>query len=108
MDKIAGPWGLRTNTGDSMVISVPPDGNFSTRTAAGCDLTGSVTPRPTGKNVYNVIVRLGAAPCVLPGETMRGIAVVVRESSGTLGLSQLTITTVNSSRTIGLTAAGYN
>ncbi len=108
MEAVAGPWGLRTNTGDSMVVEVPADGNFSTRTAAGCSLSGTVTPRASGKNVYDVTVRLGAAPCIIPGETLRGVGVIVRRSTGTLDVSQLTIVTVNGSRTIGLTAFGYN
>jgi hypothetical protein len=37
--------------------------------------SGTATPRSSGKNVMNVSVTFGAAPCALPGQTATGIAI---------------------------------
>jgi hypothetical protein len=105
MEQIAGPWGLQTSTGDMMIVAVPADGNFSTRTTAGCNLSGTIKPRPSGKNVYDVTIQFGAAPCLLPGQSMRGLAITVRQTNG---FTQLTIVMINAARTIGFSAFGYN
>jgi hypothetical protein len=101
---VQGAWVLSTNTGDTIAADVQPDGRFDTTSNGGCRLGGTITPRASGKNVFDVEVSFGAAPCALPGQTARGIAVVNTERNGS---RQLTLGVVNASRSLGLTAAGY-
>jgi hypothetical protein len=101
---VQGPWGLFTNTGDSGVSDIQADGRFETTTKGGCRLSGTMAPRASGKNVFDVVVSFGASPCALPDQTTRGIAVVNVEPDGR---RQLTIGTVDAARSVGLTAAGY-
>ena len=44
-------------------------------TNLGCTFTGTALPRASGKNVFDVSVTFGAAPCALPGQTATGIAI---------------------------------
>jgi hypothetical protein len=44
-------------------------------TSAGCLFTGTATPRASGKNIFNVSITFGAAPCALAGQTATGIAI---------------------------------
>jgi len=50
------------------------DGKFS-GTSGTCAVTGSLTPRPSGKNVFTFSVVSGPAPCARPNEVMNGVAV---------------------------------
>jgi hypothetical protein len=44
--------------------------------SSGCHYSGFVTPRPSGKNVYNVSLTFAGAPCILAGQQVSGVAVV--------------------------------
>lgn len=71
---IAGAWNLAASDGTSAPVTISPAGAV-TGTNAGCSFTGQISPRPSGKNVFNVTVTEGSAPCTSPGATIAGIAV---------------------------------
>jgi hypothetical protein len=98
-----GAWSMTANTGDRISLNVAADGAMSATTASGCTFTGTVLPRPSGKNVFNVSLRFGTSGCLLPGQRMTGVAVAHRLVDGR---TQLTFAGVNETRTAGLMAAG--
>lgn len=53
-------------------ITINNDGAF-TLSQTGCDTTGSIVPRPGGKNVYNLTLAATGANCVAGQSTMSGI-----------------------------------
>jgi hypothetical protein len=93
------------------IVSVPGGGVSATisstgalaASSLGCNFTGTVVPRPSGKNVFNVAVRFGQAPCELPGQDATGIAVAYPFASGQ---TQLLATVVDGTRSCGTAAFG--
>ena len=70
---ISGSWSGSMLNGSAAAITVSSTGTIS-GTNAGCSFTGTVAPRSSGKNVFNVSVKFGPTPCALPGQTATGIA----------------------------------
>lgn len=102
LSDVAGPWSTVSSVGDSVAINVAANGALTT-SDNGCNGSGSVTPRPSGKNVFNVSLTFGGSPCVLPGQTVTGIAIVYPLDTGQ---TQLIAGAVNASRTAGITVFG--
>lgn len=73
---IAGTWSGFFSSGDTGSVTVSSSGAIDSLTDAGCRIGGTVVPRPSGKNVYNVTITFGPAPCLLPNGSGRGIAVI--------------------------------
>jgi len=69
-----------------------------TGSSGGCSFTGTATPRASGKNVFDVSITFGAAPCVLPSQTVTGIAL---DYITTGNQTQLLVSVVNSAKTAG-------
>jgi hypothetical protein len=67
-------WSGTTAGGQSGTLAVNTSGSF-TGSIAGCAMTGQLTPRPSGKNVFNATVTFGGAPCLYPNTTVNGNAV---------------------------------
>lgn len=100
---IVGAWALVGSTGDRSALTIAATGEMTATSVSGCAFSGSATPRPSGKNVFNVSVLFGGSPCLLPGQRMTGVAIVYRLPDGR---AQLTFAGVNAARTAGLMAAG--
>lgn len=100
---IVGTWELRANTGDQIALNIAATGAMTATSASGCSFSGTVAPRPSGKNVFNASLHFGALPCQLAGQQMTGVAVAHRLQDGRI---QLTFAGVNAARTAGLMAAG--
>ncbi len=94
---ITGSWPGFFSSSESGTVNIQGNGAFSTTTSLGCQITGTATARASGKNVFNVSLTFGAAPCNLPGATGSGIAVITR--SGTT--SQLAIAVTTPDRAFG-------
>lgn len=75
---LAGSWTAVLSTGDTGTVTVQANGSFASTTSVGCSLTGTATPRASGKNVFNIALTFGPAPCALPNVTAAGIAVASR------------------------------
>lgn len=100
---ISGAWSLTELDGSSLALTVATNGAFTARSSDGCNFSGTVTPRSSGKNVFNVALTFGAAPCGLPGQAATGIAVAYPLSSGR---TQLIVAAVDGTRNFGAAAFG--
>jgi hypothetical protein len=52
----------------------------------GCTSSGSISPRPSGKNVYNVKLTVGGSPCANRGLVVEGIGFLVTDAASTKNL----------------------
>lgn len=65
-----------TTAPQAVAISVSSTGQVTVPSAQGCGGSGTVQPRASGKNVYDVMIRFLGVTCALGnGTTVRGIAV---------------------------------
>ncbi len=103
LSTITGSWTTSTLTGESVAINIASNGSFAASSSAGCNFSGTVTPRASGKNVFNVSLTFGAAPCALAGQPATGIAVAYPLANGQ---TQLLVAVVDSGRTAGTAAFG--
>lgn len=71
---IQGSWSLTALGGAPATLIVSAAGAL-TGSSQGCSFSGTITPRASGKNVFNVSLTFGSAPCVLPGQSASGIAI---------------------------------
>lgn len=94
---IAGSWDGFFSTGDSGAVVISATGAVSSLTDAGCSISGSVVPRPSGKNIYNVTIAFGPAPCALPNGSASGIAVIAAAGAE----RQLTVGVTTADRSLG-------
>lgn len=69
---ILGTWTGTAISGQQVLTTIAADGTV-TATSGGCTVSGRLSPRPSGKNVYNFSATAGAAPCSIPGATVSGI-----------------------------------
>jgi hypothetical protein len=79
---VQGSWTGAFSTGDTGVVTVQANGSFSSTTSAGCSFTGTATPRASGKNVFNISLTFGPAPCLLPNVSGSGVALASRAAGG--------------------------
>jgi hypothetical protein len=82
---IAGGWSVHLLSGTTSAITVAADGTFTPNTSVSqnaCTYSGKFTPRASGKNVFDLTVTWGAAPCAQPGGQASGIAVVYPTVNG--------------------------
>lgn len=100
---IAGNWTMSALDGSDVSVTIGASGAF-TSVSEGCTSTGTVLPRPSGKNVFDVKVTAGASPCAVPGQAGHGIAVY----SPLLGssLTQLLVGLVSNDRSAGSAYVG--
>jgi hypothetical protein len=102
LSAIAGQWAVGSSLGGTLSVTVATDGTVTT-SQGGCTGTGSVTTRPSGKNVFNITLTNGPAPCAAPNQTMTGIAIVHPLSTGQ---TQLIAAATDSTRTTGIAIFG--
>lgn len=95
---VSGNWSGTSLAGEALNFSVATSGALSGTAASGCSFTGTATPRASGKNVLDVSVTFGPAPCALSGLTGKGIGVSSLLSSGK---RQFLIAMTNTDRTAG-------
>ena len=100
---VVGAWTLTTLSGERLALNVSASGAFSAAASSGCNFSGTVSPRPSGKNVFNVALRFGLAPCALAGQTATGIAVTYPLATGG---NELTIAAIDGTRNYGEAAFG--
>lgn len=100
LSDVAGSWNL-TASGLATAVTVASDGALTGSNSA-CNLSGSVTPRASGKNVFNASVAFSGASCALAGQTFTGIALALRSGATT----QLLVGLLNSGRTTGILVSG--
>jgi hypothetical protein len=103
LSAIAGNWSLTSLNGEGISVSVSSGGAITALSEFGCSFSGTATPRSSGKNVFNVSIQFGAAPCLLPNQSASGVAVVYPLAGGG---TQFIFAGTDSSRTYGTVAAG--
>lgn len=70
---IVGSWSLTDLAGSVVSFNISANGTF-VAAANGCFFNGTIKPRPSGKNVFDVALTFGSAPCLLAGQSATGIA----------------------------------
>lgn len=100
---VAGVWSTTALTGESISLNIAANGSFTAGGTSGCSFSGTVTPRSSGKNVFNVALTFGAAPCALSGQAASGIALTYPLTNGK---TQLLISVIDGTRTYGAAAFG--
>lgn len=97
LSTVVGTWAATSLYGESVNFSISATGILSA-TFAGCTYSGLVAPRASGKNVLDVSVTVGPAPCPSAGERYVGIGVT---SVLPNGKRQLILAGTNTARTGG-------
>ena len=78
---IQGNWpGNFTNSTGTLAVNA--NGTYSSTTSLGCNISGLISPRASGKNVYDVTVNFGAAPCGVPNGSGTGIGIIENLTGG--------------------------
>lgn len=100
---VVGSWTLDSLSGDTISLTVQANGNLSATTTSGCTFTGVISPRASGKNVFDTTVTFGPAPCALPNQNASGIGAAYLITGGQ---TQLLVALQNAGRTLGTAAFG--
>ena len=103
LSAVSGTWALSSTSGNSIAMNIASSGAFTAVSADGCSFSGTVTPRASGKNVFNLSMTFGAAPCALAGQTAAGIALTYPLATGG---NQLLAAVVDGTRSFGSVAFG--
>lgn len=103
LSSVVGNWNLSSTSGNAIALTVAANGTFTGTATGGCSLSGSLAPRPSGKNIFNFQLTNGPAPCALAGWSGAGIGLYTTLANGS---HQLVIAAVDVSRTFGSIAFG--
>lgn len=99
---IAGAWNLFTSAGIPASLNISSTGAY-TGISAGCDFSGTMAPRASGKNVLDVTIRFGPSPCLLADQTVTGHAVSYLLGDGK---RQLLVAASDATRSVATVLAG--
>jgi hypothetical protein len=106
INDVAGSWSLSTIDGAGANMIISANGTFTaTATSNGCSYSGTISPRPSGKNVFDIILTYGVSPCALPNLSISGIAVSHMLSDGIR--REFIMFGTDSSRANGYAASGW-
>lgn len=83
---IAGTWSVRDTVFSPGTLTIT-DGGALSGDVGGCALSGTLTPHPSGRNVFVSSLQYGPSPCPVPGQTSTGIAFSVGLPDGRQQLS---------------------
>jgi len=103
LSSVTGEWSVRGLSGESIALTIATNGSFTAASALGCNFTGSVAPRASGKNVFDVAFNFGPAPCILANQPASGIALAYPLDANR---TQLIVAGTNAARTFGTAAFG--
>ncbi len=82
VSSIVGSWSGSATDGSSNAWTVNANGTFTGMDTSGCTYSGTFTPRANGVNVFNLAITFGAAPCILAGRQVAGVALTYLLSNG--------------------------
>jgi hypothetical protein len=99
----AGHWNGTSAAGPSVSITINTDGSFN-MVDGQCVSTGTMKPRASGKNVFNLTIKFGDAPCAMANQTAKGVAITYPLTS--TGEMQLMAAAVSPSREQGVAFFG--
>jgi hypothetical protein len=97
-------WGVSKSTPSQSVTFTVNSAGAISGSVSNCSVSGSITPRASGKNVYNVSTTFSGSGCALgSGVTTTGVATLVSLN----GINRLIAMTLNSGKTDGYIVNGY-
>ena len=82
ISSITGSWSGGLLDGASASVNILATGTVTGTSSLGCSFTGTISSRPSGKNVFNISLTFGAAPCALPNQTASGVALTYPLDNG--------------------------
>jgi hypothetical protein len=93
LNDVIGDWVMIDLLGNQPTMSITAPGSFSGIYPNGCSFSGSLTPRLSGKNVFNMAITFGPTPCTQPNQSFSGVAFDYAPStqSRTLVMAGLTV-----------------
>lgn len=100
---IAGTWTVFSTGGGSATLTIQSSGAYSADDGTGCIISGNLTPRPGGKNVFNVTTTYGSNCGTQSGATGGGIAVAYPLTNGQ---TQLVVGLIKNDRSLGIAVFG--
>jgi len=100
---IAGGWTLTSMAGAATTMSIDSNGTFAGKNGR-CAYTGTLTPRASGKNVFDVVLTFGGSPCPMPDQTVSGAAISYLLADGVT--RQFILAGVNAARSKGTAVFG--
>lgn len=104
LSAITGTWTVQDLQGFFYTINITGSGSF-TASGGGCNANGTITPRPSGKNIFNVSVTFAnSVNCAAPGLTATGVAISYEISA--TGQSELVAAVIDGQRTLGTVVFG--
>jgi hypothetical protein len=78
---IVGAWNMTASTGLPATLNIAATGSYA-GSSAGCNFSGTITPRASGKNVFDVTINFGASSCALAGQSATGHAISYLSGNG--------------------------
>lgn len=81
INEIVGSWTGTFLSGPTGTIQIASNGQFSLKDSTGCNSSGSITPRSSGKNVFNLSTVDGVG-CPRPGFKTTGIVITYLTNTG--------------------------
>jgi hypothetical protein len=100
LSDVSGNWHGSLPSGETFALNVAPGGSFAGAGSSGCLFTGTLTPRASGKGVYDLSITFKGGVCLLGTQTIAGIAMV--EGSGSSAVMLAAALTSNRSTALGL------
>lgn len=100
---VVGNWTLTSISTNLISMNIAANGSYTAVENGGCTVSGTIVPRASGKNIFDLRMLFGPAPCSLPGLTGDGIGIYSTLANGT---QQLILNAVDTSRTYGSAAFG--
>jgi len=82
LSAISGDWTGTLLNGATATVTINGGGSFSGSDSWGCLLSGMITPDSSNRNFFNLSLRFGGSPCLLPNQTASGVAVDYLLSDG--------------------------
>ncbi|MES2183008.1 MAG: hypothetical protein V4505_00550 [Pseudomonadota bacterium] len=99
-DTVNGLWAGKSLDGNDTSLTIDSTAKTFVSVNADCTLTGTIAPRASGKNVFDIVAQYGAAPCTRPGLGVRGIAINYPLPTGQQQLTLAVIDAVRASGTV--------
>ena len=81
LTSIVGAWSGAFLDGSRGSLSIGSNGAYS-GSVSGCIFSGNISPRASGKNVFNVTLTFGSFPCLLPRQSASGIGITYLVTGG--------------------------
>ncbi|MBC7617374.1 MAG: hypothetical protein H7293_00015 [Candidatus Saccharibacteria bacterium] len=100
LSSIVGTWSGSSLTGGTASLVITSTGAYTARDGA-CAISGTITPRPSGKNLFNVTFSSGVIGCAITNLSGQGIGIVSTLSNGN---TQLIIAATTADKSAGTVA----